>query len=74
MWSAMPKTTPRHTKIVKSPLDDLLHAADIDRAELVRRLNVHPNSVANWGSARTKIPGPVIAYLKLLADVRKLGR
>ncbi len=48
-----------------------MKASGLSGAELARRIDVHPNTVTGWTLERHKAPGAVLAYLKLLADVRR---
>ncbi len=40
-------------------------------AELGRRVRVSENTVSRWRTGQTEVPGAVIAYLELLATIRK---
>lgn len=42
------------------------------QAELARRLYVHPNTVTGWATGRTKVPGPVVAYLGLAVKAKEM--
>lgn len=52
-------------------LDSLLSEAKMTRAELARRLKIHPNTVTRWGN---EAPGYAVAYLDLLIGVRRLAQ
>lgn len=56
----------------KSSLNALMNDCQLSGAKLAERVNVHPNTVANWRNGKTPIPGAVLAYLELLAKVRSL--
>ena len=61
-------------------LDRLLADCGLSKADLAKRVGVHPNTVTNWISAnakragtQAKVPGAVIAYLTLLRSVKALA-
>ena len=41
-------------------------------SELARRCRVHENTVTNWRTGRSPVPGAVFAYLELLAKVKAI--
>ena len=49
----------------------LLAGCGFNQSELAKRISVHPNTVSKWANG-ARMPGSVIAYLKLYADVRVL--
>lgn len=52
----------------------LLKDCDLTSAELSKRIKVYPSTVSGWMTGRHKPPGAVIAYLRLLAQVKALER
>lgn len=48
--------------------DDLLARSGLSRAELARRLRVHPATVSRWGE---EVPGYALAYLELYVSIRE---
>jgi transcriptional regulator with XRE-family HTH domain len=54
-------------------LKSLLSECSLTGAELARRVDVHPNTVSAWMTGSRSIPGAVIAYLTLLAEVKRLS-
>lgn len=50
-------------------LNDALRRLGWSRAELGRRINLHPNTISRWGD---KVPGPVAAYLRLAVRANEL--
>lgn len=53
---------------------NLLRDLGMSGAELARRVDVHQSTVSSWSTGRIKPSGAVVAYLKLLAEIRRLGR
>lgn len=43
------------------------------RAELARRVLVHPNTVTKWTRGHAPVPGAVEAYVRLVQAVRAAG-
>ena len=43
----------------------------ISQAELARKCDVAPSRVSAWATGKSKPPGAAIAYLRLLAAVRR---
>ena len=50
-------------------INNLLERAGINKAELARRLKMHPNSISNWGD---NPPGYAVAYLELLIEYNRV--
>jgi DNA-binding transcriptional regulator YiaG len=40
---------------------------------LANRIDVYPSTVSTWTTGKTKTPGAVIAYLELLATIKRLA-
>jgi transcriptional regulator with XRE-family HTH domain len=51
----------------------LLKECGLNAAELARRVDVFPSTVSSWTTGKTATPGAVIAYLELLASIRRIG-
>jgi transcriptional regulator with XRE-family HTH domain len=46
----------------------------LTNAELAKRVGVFPSTVSAWTNGKTKkVPGSVIAYLELLATIKRLA-
>lgn len=52
---------------------DLMGKTGLSGAELARRVRVSENTASHWRTGKTEVPGAVIAYLELLATIRKAG-
>ena len=53
-------------------LEELLDKLGITKADLSKSLEVRPNTITNW--SKGKVPKVVVIYLRLLIEVRQLGR
>jgi DNA-binding transcriptional regulator YiaG len=51
---------------------NLMHETGLSGAQLARRVGVHESTVSHWRTGLHDVPGAVIAYLDLLAQVRRL--
>ena len=51
---------------------NLMRDTGFSQSELARRVSVHPNTVSKWSTGQSRMPGAVIAYLKLYRDVKAL--
>jgi DNA-binding transcriptional regulator YiaG len=51
---------------------DLLRLCDISQSELAQRVDVYPSTVSAWANGKREVPGAVMAYLELLAAIRRL--
>lgn len=70
----MIKPTPKPSPTAgKDELASLLHKLKWSGLELKRRVGVSPASVYKWLKGETRVPGSVLAYLRLLALLRELG-
>jgi len=49
-------------------LEQILNELGWSKAELARRVNIHPGTISRW----KEVPGPVAAYLSLYRDLREL--
>jgi len=59
---------PWHTKTLD--FRSLMGAVGLSGADLARRIDVSENTVSGWMVAHHEPPGAVLAYLRLLRDVR----
>lgn len=51
----------------------LLVESGMSHADLAKHLNVHVNTVSRWAAGKVeKVPGAVLAYLRLYRDVKGL--
>jgi hypothetical protein len=48
--------------------ESLLSELDLTKADLAKRLRIHPGSISRWGD---KAPGYAMAYLELLLDIKR---
>lgn len=60
------KSSPPHHNI-----SDLMRLCGFNKAELARRVDVHPNTVTKWCDGTTRVPGAVVAYLGLYATLKR---
>lgn len=44
----------------------LMRECRINQATLAEQIDVHPNSVSRWATGSAAVPGPVMAYLRVL--------
>jgi DNA-binding transcriptional regulator YiaG len=54
----------------KDDFHKLLKRLDLNQTDLAKRLYVNRTTVNRWSTGAREVPGPVIAYLKLLKYVR----
>lgn len=52
---------------------NLMAEVGLSGAELAKRLDVTQGTVSSWKTGRTKPNGAAVAYLELLAKVRRLN-
>jgi DNA-binding transcriptional regulator YiaG len=45
----------------------------LTNAELAKRIDVFPSTVSAWTTGKRSTPGAVIAYLELLATIKRLA-
>lgn len=57
-------------KDAKGRFEMLMNDSELSQSELARRIEVSPNTVSNWATGKTKVPGAVLAYLTLLVRVK----
>jgi transcriptional regulator with XRE-family HTH domain len=55
-------------------LRELLSALEFSQAELSRRIGVTVVTVNLWCNDHTRVPQVVLMYLRLLIEVRRLGK
>lgn len=53
---------------------NLLAESGITGAELARRADVATSTVSHWKTGKHDVPGIVLAYLELLAAVRRIAK
>lgn len=56
-----------------SEFTKLMAETDLSGAELARRIDVFPSTVSSWATGKVDPPGAVMAYLRLLSQVKRVG-
>ncbi len=51
----------------------LMESTGLSASDLAKRVDVHPNTVTNWRTGKTEVPGAVIAYLTLLLRIKQIA-
>ena len=55
-------------------LRDMMHELGWTQAELSKRVETHRNVVSRWMNGHTRVPGAVIAFLKLTVKLRRIAQ
>lgn len=51
---------------------DMLHELGWSQAEFSRRIDTHRNVVSRWVKGHTRVPGAVLAYLRLVVKLKRI--
>lgn len=52
----------------------MMHELGWTQAELSKRVETHRNVVSRWMNGHTRVPGAVIAFLKLTVKLRRIAQ
>lgn len=67
---------PKAPSVLPSSLDlrDILTELGWTKAEAARRMSVDPNTVYRWAAGLVEVPGPALAFLRLVRAMHRAIR
>jgi hypothetical protein len=72
VWPSMRRAWTEENNTDTSTLTQDLLVLGWSQAELARRVDVHVNTVSKWMTGKSRVPGAVLAYVRLSIKVKGL--